>query len=73
MATLPASDFLAVQFPADTAITVDPNGVALAVTVPGLHSFMSTKDIAFVGPVMIMKHPQNKLSGFVCDEIQTLA
>lgn len=73
MATLSSTDFLAVQFPAETLITVDPNGAALAVTVPGLHSFMSTKDIAFTGPVMIMKHPQNKLSGFVCDDIQTLA
>lgn len=73
MAVLKATDFLAIQVAADTAVVVDPSGMALAFTLPALHSFMSTKDVEITGTVMIMKNPEHKLSGFVCNEIQTLA
>ena len=73
MAILKSTDFLAIQVPINTAIVVDPAGMALSLTLPALHSFMSTKDVQLTGDVMIMKHAQHKLSGFVCDDIQTLA
>ena len=73
MAVLKSQEFLAIQFPADTPVVIDPQGAALAVTVPALHSFLSTLDVQFSGPVMIMKDSQYQLSGFVCDHILTLA
>lgn len=72
MALLRSTEFLAIQFPIDTAVTIDPAGAAAVVTIPAMHSFMSTLDVDFTGSCMIMYHAQNKLSGFVCDEIRTL-
>ena len=76
MAVLRSNEFVAIQFPADTAVTVDPAGAAMLVTIPALHSFLSTLNVDFTGVVMIMKHAHgskgNTLSGFVCDEIRTL-
>jgi len=72
MAVLPSTDFLAIQFPQETPIVVDPGDQALSLTIPALHSFMTTFDVEFVGPVMIMRQPQQKLSGFVCNRIATL-
>lgn len=73
MALVRSSEFLALQFFTDTAVTIDPAGAAAVVTIPALQSFMSTLDLNFSGAAMFMYHPEQKLSGFVCNEIRTIA
>ena len=76
MAIMKGSDFIALMFDADTAVTFqNPAGNNFAMTWPGGTALMSSLDVDFTGTALVMTSAHRAgnagLSGFVVDKIVT--